>query len=221
MASDPFALAFEDLPKELIVFPLPGALLLPHGRLPLNIFEPRYLNMIEDALAERRTFGMIQTREPHAGLVPDGAAVFDVGCAGRIISFAETGDGRFVLTLEGMCRFRILRELEGRRGYRRMAVDYGPFRHDMEEDDWALDRDSFFKLLKQYLEARGLRVDADALERAPDRLVLATLGMMCPFDLKEKQALLEAKDIRAMTEIMRSLMEMSIIAGEDQSTAKH
>jgi len=221
MATDPFALAFEDLPKELIVFPLPGALLLPHGRLPLNIFEPRYLNMVEDALAERRTFGMIQTREPHDGLVPDGAEVFDVGCAGRIISFAETGDGRFVLTLEGVCRFRIVREIEGRRGYRRMAVDYGPYRHDMEDDDWQLDRESFFKLLKRYLDARGLRVDADALERAPDRLVVATLGMMCPFDVKEKQALVEASDMRAMTEIMRSLMEMSIIAGEDQSTAKH
>ena len=220
MASDPFAPRFEDLPRELIVFPLPGALLLPHGRLPLNIFEPRYLNMIEDALAEGRTFGMVQTREPHGGLVPEGADLYDVGCAGRIISFAETGDGRFVLTLEGMCRYRILREVEGRRGYRRMAVDYAPFRHDMEDDDWELDREPFFKLLKQYLEARGLRVDADALERAPDRLVLATLGMMCPFDIKEKQALVEAADVAAMSELMRSLMEMATISS-DQSSAKH
>jgi Lon protease-like protein len=218
---DRFELGFEELPKELIVFPLPGALLLPHGRLPLNIFEERYLNMIEDALAERRTLGMVQTREPHAGLVPHGEPVFDVGCAGRIISFAETGDGRIVLTLEGMCRFRIVREIEGRKRYRRMAVDYAPFKHDLVDDGWTLDRGSFFGLLKRYLDARGLRVDTDALEQAPDRLLIATLGMMCPFDLKEKQALLEAADTQAMTDIMRSLMEMSVIAGDDQSTAKH
>jgi Lon protease-like protein len=218
---DRFAPAFEDLPRELIVFPLPGALLLPYGRLPLNIFEERYLNMIEDALAERRMFGMVQTKEPHASLVPNGAELFDVGCAGRIVSFAETGDGRFVLTLEGVCRFKIQREIEGRRGYRRMAVDYAPYRHDLDDDGWKLDREPFFELLKTYLDARGLRVDAEALERAPDKLVIATLGMMCPFDLKEKQALVEAKDMDAMTEIMRSLMQMSVIAGEDQSTAKH
>jgi uncharacterized protein len=128
-----------------------------------------------------------------------------------------------VLTLEGVCRFRIRSEAAGRRGYRRMAVDYAPFRHDLDDDDWTLDREPFFALLKQYLDVRGLRVDAEALERAPDRLVIATLGMMCPFDLKEKQALVEAKDMRAMTEIMRSLMQMSVIAGvtDDQSTAKH
>jgi hypothetical protein len=217
---DPFAVAFDELPKELIVFPLPGALLLPHGRLPLNIFEERYLNMVEDALAERRTFGMVQTREPHAGLVPEGAPLFDIGCAGRIISFAETGDGRVVLTLEGMCRFRILREAAPRRGYRRMNVDYASFRTDMDDDGWTLDRDSFLELLRTYLDVRGIKIDWEALSRAPDRLLVATLGMMCPFDLKEKQALIEAQGVQEMTDVLRSLMQMSIL-GDEQSTAKH
>ncbi len=217
---EPFTVAFEDLPKELIVFPLPGALLLPHGRLPLNIFEERYLNMVEDALAERRIFGMVQTRVPHASLVPHDAALFDIGCAGRIISFAETGDGRIVLTLQGMCRFRILREVEGRRGYRRMAVDYAPFRIDRADDGWKLDRESFFGLLRQYLDSRELKIDWDAVKGAPDKPLIAMLGMMCPFDLEEKQALMEAADAQAMTDIMRSLMSMGV-AGTEQSTAKH
>ena len=217
---DPFAVAFDELPKDLIVFPLPGALLLPHGRLPLNIFEERYLNMVEDALAERRTFGMVQTREPHAGLVPEGAPLFDIGCAGRIISFAETGDGRIVLTLEGMCRFRILREVAPGRGYRRMHVDYASFQTDMDDDGWKLDRDSFLELLRTYLDVRGIKVDWEALSRAPDRLLVATLGMMCPFDLKEKQALIEASNAQEMTDVLRSLMQMSIL-GDEQSTARH
>ena len=217
---EPFTIAFEDLPKELIVFPLPGALLLPHGRLPLNIFEVRYLNMVEDALAERRTFGMVQTRAPHANLVPHDAALFNIGCAGRVISFAETGDGRIVLTLEGMCRFRILREAEGRRGYRRMTVDYAPFRADMDDDDWKLDRESFFGVLRQYLDLRALKIDWDAVKGAPDKPLIAMLGMMCPFDLEEKQALIEAVDAQAMTDILQSLMSMSV-AGTEQSTAKH
>jgi len=217
---DPFAVAFDELPKDLIVFPLPGALLLPHGRLPLNIFEERYLNMVEDALAERRTFGMVQTREPHAGLVPEGAPLFDIGCAGRIISFAETGDGRIVLTLEGMCRFRILREVAPGRGYRRMHVDYASFRTDMDDDGWKLDRDSFLELLRTYLDVRGIKIDWEALSRAPDRLLVATLGMMCPFDLKEKQALIEASNAQEMTDVLRSLMQMSIL-GDEQSTARH
>ncbi len=217
---DPFALSYEELPRELIVFPLPGALLLPYGRLPLNIFEPRYLAMVEDALANKRTFGMIQTKAPVGGLVPDGEPLYDVGCAGRIISFAETGDGRYVLTLEGMCRYRILREIEGRRGYRRVEADYAPFKNDLADDGWKLDREAFFATLKGYFEAQGIRTEWDNLQKADDHMLIATLGMMCPFDIKEKQALVEAPDFAGMSEIMRSLMEMATISS-DQSSAKH
>lgn len=217
---DPFAIPFADLPNELIVFPLPGALLLPNGRLPLNIFEPRYLNMVEDALGAQRLIGMIQTRESHDGLVPEASDLFDVGCAGRIVSFAETGDGRFMLTLEGVCRFRIVREVEGRRGYRRMQVDFRSFKDDLKESDWQLDREKFLPTLKRYLEARGIGVEWKAIEAAPDHLLIASLGMMCPFDLKEKQALIEAATVGDMAELMRSLMEMAIL-GTEQSSAKH
>jgi Lon protease-like protein len=217
---DPFDIPFDTLPKELIVFPLPGALLLPRGRLPLNIFEPRYLNMVEDALGQQRLIGMVQTRDPHEGLVPEQSDLFDIGCAGRIVSFAETGDGRFMLTLEGVCRFRILSEAEGRRGYRRMNVDFSPFEGDTEDSDWSLDRDSFLPVLRRYLDARGIGIEWKAIEAAPDRLLISSLGMMCPFDLKEKQALIEARNIAEMTDLMRSLMEMGTHGGE-QSTVKH
>jgi Lon protease-like protein len=217
---DPFDIPFADLPKELIVFPLPGALLLPQGRLPLNIFEPRYLNMVEDALGQQRLIGMVQTRDPHEGLVPEQSDLFDVGCAGRIVSFSETSDGRFMLTLEGVCRYRILSEAEGRRGYRRMNVDFSPYKIDTEESDWTLDRETFLPVLRRYLEARGIGVEWKAIEAAPDHLLISSLGMMFPFDLKEKQALLEARDIGAMAELMRSLMDMGM-HDLDQSTTKH
>ena len=217
---DPFDIPFAGLPKELIVFPLPGALLLPQGRLPLNIFEPRYLNMIEDALGQQRLIGMIQTRDPHEGLVPEQSDLFDVGCAGRIVSFSETSDGRFMLTLEGACRYRIVREIEGVRGYRRMKVDFSEFKSDTQESDWTLDRETFMPILRRYLEARGIGVAWKAIEAAPDHLLISSLGMMFPFDLKEKQALLEARDIAAMADLMRSLMDMGLHDVE-QSTTKH
>jgi Lon protease-like protein len=217
---DPFSIPFQDLPKELIVFPLPGALLLPNGRLPLNIFEPRYLNMVEDALGQQRLIGMVQTRDAFEGLVPDGSDLFGVGCAGRIVSFAETSDGRFMLTLEGMCRFRILSETEGVRGYRRMKVDFSEFKNDLVDADWRLDRGAFLPVLRRYLDARGISVEWKAIEAAPDHLLIASLGMMCPFDLKEKQALIEAATVADMADLMRSLMEMATL-GTEQSSAKH
>jgi len=217
---DSFAIPFQDLPKELIVFPLPGALLLPNGRLPLNIFEPRYLNMVEDALGQQRLIGMVQTRDPHEGLVPDGSDLFNVGCAGRIVSFAETSDGRFMLTLEGMCRYRILSETEGVRGYRRMKVDFSQFKGDLVDNDWRLERETFLPVLRRYFEARGIGVEWKAIEAAPDHLLIASLGMMCPFDLKEKQALIEAPTVADMADLMRSLMEMATL-GTEQSSAKH
>jgi Lon protease-like protein len=152
--------------------------------------------------------------------VPDGSDLFNVGCVGRIVSFAETSDGRFMLTLEGMCRYRILSETEGQRGYRRMKVDFSEFKSDLIDNDWRLERETFLPVLRRYLESRGIGVEWKAIEAAPDHLLIASLGMMCPFDLKEKQALIEAATVADMADLMRSLMDMATL-GTEQSSAKH
>ncbi|MAF49049.1 MAG: LON peptidase substrate-binding domain-containing protein [Rhodospirillales bacterium] len=217
---DPFGVPFDSLPDAISIFPLPGALLLPRGRLPLNIFEPRYLAMVLDALGHDRMIGMVQTETEHDGPVPEDADLFNIGCAGRIISFNETTDGRLLITLEGICRYRIAGELEGGNGYRRVRPDFSAYRADMEGEAPVLDRDAFLALLHRYFDAKKLKVDWKALEQTEDRLLIATLGMMCPFGLPEKQALLEAADFSAVTEVMQSLMTMAIQEAEP-STAKH
>ena len=149
---DPFSIQHKNLPKEINIFPLAGALLLPRGRLPLNIFEPRYLNMVLDSLSEKRLIGMLQTLETKTGLVPDDAEFFKIGCAGRIVSFSETMDGRIVLTLEGVCRFNVTSELEMRNGYRRVCSDFSPYAIDIDEPPPVVDRDAFILLLKNYFK---------------------------------------------------------------------
>src|SRR6202008_1989364 len=169
---------FEDLPEILPVFPLSGALLLPHGRLPLNIFEPRYLNLTLDALKEGRIFGMVQPdydKAAHEKLVRDTPLgsiekagephVYSVGCAGRISSFEETEDGRLLITLKGLARYRILEEVEGVKGYRRMRVSYAEFKSDMDpQEKFDLDRDTLLGRLKPYLDAQGMRLNVDAIK---------------------------------------------------------
>lgn len=215
----PFGVAFEGLPDAISIFPLPGALLLPSGRLPLNIFEPRYLAMIFDALGQDRLIGMVQTEAEHGGLVPEDAPLFGIGCAGRIVAFNETRDGRLLITLEGVCRYRIDGEMEGKNGYRRVRPDFSAFRADMDEGPAALDRDSFLAILSRYFDAKQLKVDWASLEQTEDRLLIANLAMMCPFGLPEKQALLEAPDFAAITDVMEKLMTMAIQeAGPSGST---
>lgn len=154
----PYA-SVSDLPASLPVFPLSGALLLPGGILPLNIFEPRYIAMFDDALGGDRLIGMIQPTDPNAhdpkksDEIP---ALFPVGCAGRITSFSETGDGRYLVTLSGLARFKIARELEPRRGYRRVAADWTAFSNDMRESECSLDRPRFVNLLQSYFQLHGL-----------------------------------------------------------------
>jgi Lon protease-like protein len=199
-----------DLPDVLPVFPLPGALLLPRGRLPLNIFEPRYLNMVEDALAKPRLIGMIQPAvDDGARLVSDGVRLFAVGCAGRIASFAETGDGRYLMTLEGVIRFRVVEELAGKDGYRRVKPDFTPYLDDfLNPADPAIDdRPKLIDAMRGYFRARGIEADEKALADADDSSLVTALAMSCPFDPSEKQAILECIDDRArgalLTEIMR------------------
>ena len=216
----PFIIEFGKLPKELNIFPLAGALLLPRGRLPLNIFEPRYINMVLDSLGEQRLIGMVQTRQNNESIVPNDAPFFNIGCAGKIVSFSETSDGRIILTLEGDCRFNVAAECEMRNGYRRIRTDFAPYSIDMDEPPECVDRRSFENLLKNYFKIEQIKVDWELIEKTEDKLLIANLGMMCPFNNQEKQALLEARDFIHMTEIMTSLMEMAI-RSRDASSVKH
>jgi len=205
----------EDLPSEFAVFPLPGALLLPRGKLPLNIFEPRYKAMVEDALGAGRMFAMIQP-DPKQPEVPTGSGLFHVGCLGRLSSFSETEDGRFLITLTGVARFRIVRELEPRQGFRRVRGDFTPYRADLDlaPRTLGLDRDAFLAALKAYFSQRGVDANWDAIHRMDDDTLVVTLGMACPFEPAEKQALLEAGNEAERAAILLALLQMGA-AGPD------
>jgi Lon protease-like protein len=210
----PFHPRFEDLPAEIAVFPLAGALLLPEGRLPLNIFEPRYLAMVQDSLAEGRMFGMIQP-DPSAQPTPNGPGLFRIGCLGRLSSFAETDDGRLLITLTGLIRFRAVEELPLRRGYRRVRADYAAFADDLDTERAhpGLDRAALLGALGPYFRARGIEANWAAIEQTADALLVTTLSMVCPFDVREKQALLEASTPADRAAMLIALMEMDRLGG--------
>jgi uncharacterized protein len=205
---------FEDLPPETAVFPLAGALLLPRGRLPLNIFEPRYLAMTLDSLASGRMFGMIQPR-PGAPAGETGPGLFGTGCLGRLSSFAETEDGRILITLTGVSRFHVAEELPMRRGYRRVRADYAPFRGDLDlsERPSALDRAALMDALRPFFRGRGIEANWEAMEQTPDAMLVLTLAMVCPFDPREKQALLEAGTPEERASMLVALLQMGAQAG--------
>ncbi len=200
---------FDALPEEIAVFPLPGALLLPRARLPLNIFEPRYLAMTLDSLAGGRMFGMVQP-EPGGGRGPKGPAIYRIGCLGRLSSFAETEDGRLLITLTGVIRFRVAEELPMCRGYRRVRPDYAPFRDDLDLSIQPppIDRERLTNALRPYFRARGIDANWDAMEQTSDEMLLLTLCMVCPFEPAEKQALLEAPGFAERAEMLIALLEI-------------
>jgi Lon protease-like protein len=203
-----------DLPETIPVFPLPGALLLPRSRLPLHIFEPRYLAMLEDAMkTSERLIGMIQPREEKAGSLP--ARLQTIGCAGRLTAFSETEDGRYMITLSGISRFRVLEEIEGFTPYRRCRVSWAGFDRDRGpvEHDPTLDRARFFPTLRAFFEAEELRTDWESLEEAEDELLINSLSMLCPFDPEDKQALLEAPSLETRRETLVTLIEFSLRGG--------
>jgi Lon protease-like protein len=201
----------QDLPVEFPIFPLPGALLLPHGRLPLNVFEPRYLAMVEDSLAAGRVFGMIQPNA-HAPRAPTGPSLYQIGCLGRLTQFAETSDGRFLITLTGVSRFRVNDELPIRRGYRRVQADFTPFVRDLEppHERTALRRPEFLGALKPYFKVHGIDANWDAIDEMPDSMLVTTLAMLCPFDDAEKQALLEAPTEQDRAADLLALLRMAV-----------
>ena len=208
------SLRLEDLPEEFPVFPLGGALLLPGGRLPLNIFEPRYLAMVEDALGQGRYFGMVQPdkRLPNG---KDGPGLYRTGCLGRISSFEETDDGRYLITLAGIIRFGIAEEIEMRRGYRRVHAGLAGFAADLRAGDESLPftRQILLDALARYFAKAGIDANWDAIGEMSDSALVVSLCMACPFGHEEKQALLEAKDplLRAMT--LRTLLEIDSFDG--------
>jgi len=202
-----FALA--DLPEVIPIFPLPGALLLPRARLPLNIFEPRYLAMLDDILkTEHRLIGMVQPLEG----VASPPRLHSIGCAGRVTSLSETEDGRYLIAISGVSRFRIGEELDGFTPYRRVRPEWPDFAADLRgpERDDAFDRAHFLELLQSYFEAQNLSSDWDSLREADTELLINSLSMMCPFAVEEKQALLEAPRLSDRRDTLQALLKFAI-----------
>jgi Lon protease-like protein len=220
LLTGPFETPFEELPESLPVFPLPGGMLLPHGRIPLNFYEPRYLSMVLDSLKQGRFIGMVQPLEVLPDPLPTTSKLFHIGCVGRIIAFAECEDGRIVITLQGICRFKIERELLVDKPYREIQPDFREFMQDTTLDNPGINRNALMNNLRKYLALKGVDVDWEGLEKIEDRPLVAMLGMMNTFDYVEKQAILEAHNLSNMVDVMNSLMEMELASGGDAKT-KH
>ncbi|EHS51994.1 peptidase S16 lon domain protein [Rhizobium sp. PDO1-076] len=199
-----------DLPETIPVFPISGVLLLPGGQLPLNVFEPRYLALFDAALSGNRLIGMIQPAmsEPQTNILPERPALSQVGCIGRITSFTETGDGRYVISLSGICRFRLLNEVAGSKPYRTFHI--APFMTDLTtgDDEGQVDRVGLLAAFRAYLEANKLEADWESVERASNVTLVNSLSMMSPFGPAEKQALLEAPDLKTRAETLIAITEI-------------
>jgi uncharacterized protein len=209
------------LPAILPIFPLTGVLLLPRGRLPLNIFEPRYLAMTRDALAGERLIGMVQPSEP--GASGENPPVYPIGCAGRITSFTETEDGRFLITLTGICRFRIRDELPLLEGYRRVVPEWGEFARDLESDgEPGFDRERLMRGLRAYFQRHQISADWDAITSVAGERLVTSIAMICPFEPSEKQALLEAPDLDERARLLTAIVEMAVLnRPSDGAGARH
>ena len=201
-----------DLPEVISVFPLAGALLLPRGQMPLNIFEPRYLALVDDALRDgHRLIGMIQPDAAHSA-ASDRPRLFTVGCAGRMTQLAETGDGRYLVQLTGVARFRVIEELKVATSYRQCRVDFSAFPDDFtaRKGEEAVDRKAVLDALTEFLKANDLKADWEDIESAPNEALVNALAMMSPFDPAEKQALLEAPDLKTRAEILVAVTEIAL-----------
>ncbi|MDA7809043.1 LON peptidase substrate-binding domain-containing protein [bacterium] len=238
MAGGIFDPEFDQLPMRIPIFPLPSALLLPGGQLPLNIFEPRYLAMVTHALATpTRLIGMVQPLDHHAGDDianddiandnianddgADAAGLFETGCAGRLSFFQESDDGRFVIALNGVCRFHRLRQELDPNGFLVADVDWQPFANDLRVDVSALDRDPLIKVMKRYFDMKGFETDWTQIENSDNHQLLATLSMICPFEVAEKQALLEADSMAKRADLLIAMMEMALHDETGGNDARH
>jgi Lon protease-like protein len=210
----------ESLPGRFPVFPLTGALLLPGGNLPLNIFEPRYLQMVRDAMQTDGVIGMIQ---PSAEAGPDGGPpLYRTGCAGRINNFRETEDGRFLITLTGIARFDVAEELSVTTPYRQVLADFDRWRHDLQPEPPAdALRGDLLGALRGFFERHEIEADWSTIETAPLAGLVTSLAMICPFEPNEKQAVLEARDLNAQASLLTALMQMSATAGAVETSVRH
>ncbi|MGF0539836.1 LON peptidase substrate-binding domain-containing protein [Agrobacterium sp. ES01] len=198
----------KDLPDSLPVFPLTGALLLPAGHLPLNIFEPRYIAMFDAALSSNRLIGMVQPAMHEGAVKGEHPDLCQVGCIGRITSLAESGDGRYIVSLEGVCRFRLIDEIAGHKPYRSYRIT--PFITDLacQEEQTSVDRSALLASFKSYLVANKLEADWESIEKASNLTLVNSLSMMAPFGAPEKQALLEAPDLKTRAETLIAITEI-------------
>jgi Lon protease-like protein len=213
-----FTIENNNLPTDLPVFPLQGALLLPGGILPLNIFEPRYIQMVKDTLATNHRLIVMTLPLPEKS---NGSEIYKLACAGKLISFEETLDGRFLISLSGIMRCRLLDSLEEKGGYRRMKVDFTDYLDDMRPNDIKIERNGFFKTLRSYFDMKGLSADWKAIEKCEDEKLITTLAMLCPFSDAEKQTLMEANSLNERAKLMKVILEMSIFGSGDQNVKKH
>jgi Lon protease-like protein len=200
-----------ELPEEFAVFPLSGAMLLPGGRLPLNIFEPRYLALVEDSLASGRLFGMVQP-DKRLAKGDTGPGLYRTGCLGRLSAFSETDDGRYLITLNGLIRFSIVEEVEERRGYRRVRGAFAGFAADLETPARSAlgpDREFLLDAARRYFAHTGVDANWETIGAMPDHVLVVTLSMACPFDPEEKQALLEAPSLLDRTRVLLALLEIN------------
>ena len=221
MTGSGFSTEFHNLPASLPVFPLGGVLLLPYGRLPLNIFEQRYLAMTDDALRSERLIGIIQPTSEVEGQqkVPP---LYKTGCAGRITAFSETDDGRYLVTLLGICRFDVEHEVDSTRGYRRVVPNWEPFRSDVvKRDKFDIDKERLLVALRGYFEKKAIDADWEAINRMNNVQLITTLAMICPFNATEQQALLVAEKIEDRASTMISLLEMASHEGDEIKDVKH
>lgn len=205
--------SINDLPGTLPIFPLAGAMLLPRGVLPLNIFEPRYVSMVDTALRSGdRLIGMIQPQTIGAADAGSSPAIHDVGCAGRITGFNETDDGRVLMTLTGICRFKVVQELDAMTPFRQVKADYAPFAVDLEAGSGELDvsRTALLDVVRRYLDANNLQADWDAIEQSSNEALVNSLSMISPFGPQEKQAMLEADSLEQRNQILIALAEMAL-----------
>lgn len=205
--------SINDLPGTLPIFPLAGAMLLPRGVLPLNIFEPRYVSMVDAALRSGdRLIGMIQPQTVGPADAGTRPAIHDVGCAGRITGFNETDDGRILMTLTGICRFKVSQELDAMTPFRQVKADYAPFANDLEAGSGELDvsRTALLDVVRRYLDANNLQADWDAIEQSSNEALVNSLSMISPFGPQEKQAMLEADSLEQRNQILIALAEMAL-----------
>lgn len=220
MSRNPFTPSFEELPKTVPIFPLSGAIVLPGAQLTLNIFEPRYLNMVFDALGADRMIGMIQP--VHSGEAQDNDNIHKTGCAGRITTFRETDDGRLLIVLTGVCRFDVIKEIATTRGYRRVLADWGPYADDLSEGDSpSLESEHLIDTLTPYFDAKNVQADWESLKKMSSASLVNLLATNLPFEPEEKQALIEAKTIHDRTKVLIVLSQMSLSSSNEPGDTRH